>query len=186
MDDEFIELYNSGNESVDVSGYLLKIRFPVDAHKALDPNGTVIGPGEFLVIFVSESVYQGNEGDAIMLYDHGDLVDEKEYDAATEDVSLPRSRMENGATAPLPRLASQTKRQLLESKMWCFKWKISCCHSLAGMDLKEEYARFLKRKFLVLVAALLGIVALAGVAVTLGSAHINRFRFTPAYWPVLS
>ena len=62
--------------------------------------------------------------------------------------------------------------------------------ALPEMDLKEEYARFLKRKFLVLVAALLGIVALAGVAVTLGSAHITPFqvyscilaRFFPDYF----
>src|SRR5690606_20223259 len=38
---------------------------------------------------------------------------------------------------------------------------------------RDEYARFLSRKFLVLLLALFGIVALAGTAVTLGSAHIN-------------
>ncbi|MDQ1313337.1 FecCD family ABC transporter permease [Methanothrix sp.] len=62
--------------------------------------------------------------------------------------------------------------------------------ALPELDLKDEYARFLKRKFLVLVAALLGIIALAGVAVTLGSAHITPFqvyscilaRFFPDYF----
>ena len=40
-------------------------------------------------------------------------------------------------------------------------------------DLKDRYAQFLRRKFLVLLLALLGILALAGIAVTLGSAHIT-------------
>jgi len=108
MDDEFIELYNSGNESVDVSGYALRDKvFRSTPTEYSIPNGTVIGPGEFLVIFVSESgVYQGNEGDAIMLYDPtGDLVDEKEYDAATEDVSfarIPDGGEWRNSTAPSP------------------------------------------------------------------------------------
>ncbi|MHB8118241.1 MAG: FecCD family ABC transporter permease [Methanothrix sp.] len=58
------------------------------------------------------------------------------------------------------------------------------------LNLKDEYARFLTRKFLVLLAALLGIVALAGIAVTFGSAHITAAevyssilaRFLPNYF----
>jgi iron complex transport system permease protein len=45
--------------------------------------------------------------------------------------------------------------------------------SRPAMSLKEEYSRFLAWKFLVLIIAVVGIVALAGVAVTLGSAHIT-------------
>ena len=58
------------------------------------------------------------------------------------------------------------------------------------LNLKDEYARFLSRKFLVLLLALFGIVALAGTAVTLGSAHITPAevyscilaRFFPSYF----
>ena len=58
------------------------------------------------------------------------------------------------------------------------------------LNLRDEYARFLSRKFLVLLLALFGIVALAGTAVTLGSAHINPAevyscilaRFFPSYF----
>jgi hypothetical protein len=93
MDDEFIELYNSGNQSVDISGYVLKDAvFRSTPGEYTLPSGTSIGPGEFLVIFVSKSgVFQGNDGDAISLSDpSGNLVDEMEYDSTTEDVSFIR------------------------------------------------------------------------------------------------
>ncbi len=108
MDDEFIELYNSGNESVDVSGYVLRdtiFRSTPGEHTLA--NGTMIGPGEFLVIFVSNSgVFQGNDGDAIKLYDpSGNMVDEKEYNTTTEDVSfarIPDGGEWGNSTAPSP------------------------------------------------------------------------------------
>lgn len=113
MDDEFIELYNSGNQSVDISGYVLKdtVFRSTPGEYAL-PEGSVIGPKEFLLIFVSTSgVFQGNDGDAIKLYDpSGNLVDEKEYDATTEDISL--ARIPDGgewgnSTAPTPGKSNQ-------------------------------------------------------------------------------
>jgi len=113
MDDEFIELYNSGNESVDVSGYVLKdtVYRSTPGEYAL-PKGTVIGPGEFLIIFVSKSgVFQGNDGDAINLYDpSGNLVDKKEYDATTEDVSfvrIPDGGEWGNSTSPTPGKSNQ-------------------------------------------------------------------------------
>jgi hypothetical protein len=108
MDDEFIELYNSGNESVDVSGYVLKdtVFRSTPGEYAL-PEGTVIGPKDLLVIFVSTSgVFQGNDGDAIKLYDpSGNLVDEMEYDATKEDVSfarIPDGGEWSNSTVPTP------------------------------------------------------------------------------------
>ncbi len=108
MDDEFLELYNSGNQSVDLSGYILKdtVYRSTPGEYAL-ADGTVIGPGEFLTIFVSESgVFQGNDGDAIKLYDaKGNLVDEKEYSLAVADVSfarIPDGGQWNNSTAPTP------------------------------------------------------------------------------------
>jgi hypothetical protein len=108
MDDEFIELYNSGNESQDVSGYVLKDTvFRSTPGEYTLANGTVIGPGEFMVIFVSKSgVFQGNDGDAIKLYNpSGNLVDEKEYNTTTEDVSfvrIPDGGEWGNSTAPSP------------------------------------------------------------------------------------
>ena len=113
MDDEFIELYNSGNDSLDVSGYVLKDTvFRSTPGEYTIPNGTVIAPGEFLVIFVTQSgVFQGNDGDAIKLYDpFGNLVDELEYNATTEDVSfnrIPDGGEWNNSTSPTPGKANQ-------------------------------------------------------------------------------
>ena len=108
MDDEFIELYNSGNQTVDVSGYVLKdtVFRSTPGEYAL-PNGTAIDPGEFLIIFVSTSgVFQGNDGDAIKLLDpSGNLVDEMEYNATVEDVSfvrIPDGGEWKNSTAPTP------------------------------------------------------------------------------------
>jgi len=72
----------------------------------------VIGPGEFLVIFVSKSgVFQGNEGDTVSLYDpSGNLVDGKEYNATTEDVSfarIPDGGEWGNSTAPTPGKSNQ-------------------------------------------------------------------------------
>jgi len=108
MDDEFIELYNSGNQTVDVSGYVLKdMVFRSSPGEYALANATVIGPGEFLVIFVSKSgVFQGNDKDAITLYDpFGNLVDEMKYDATTVDVSfarIPDGGEWKNSTAPTP------------------------------------------------------------------------------------
>lgn len=108
MDDEFIEFYNSGNQSVDLSGYVLKDTvFRSTPGEYEIPDGTVIRPGEFLVIFVSTSgVFQGNDGDSIKLYDpSGNLVDEKEYGSTTGDVSFARIPDGGGwenSTAPTP------------------------------------------------------------------------------------
>ncbi len=93
MDDEFIELYNSGNETADISGYVLKDAiYRSTPGEYVIPNGTTIEPGKFFLIFVSKSsVFQGNDGDTISLYDaSGSLVDEKEYENTTEDVSVAR------------------------------------------------------------------------------------------------
>ena len=93
MEDEFVELFNSGNASVDISGYVLKdtvFRSTPGEYKI--PSSTTIKPREFLTIFVSSSgVFQGNDGDCIKLFDPaGNLVDEKEYKATTVDVSFAR------------------------------------------------------------------------------------------------
>ena len=90
MDDEFIELFNSGKEPVDISGY--NITDLSLGYYYIIPNGTIIKPEGFWVVFSSESnVFQRNSGDIIWLYDpSGNLVDEKEYNSTTSDVSFAR------------------------------------------------------------------------------------------------
>lgn len=61
--------------------------------------------------------------------------------------------------------------------MWCisverFQTKVGA----PGLSLKDEYSRFLARKFLVMLGATVAIVAMAGAAVTLGSAHITSVQ----------
>ena len=91
MDDEFIELFNSGKEPVDVSGYNITDRSLGYYYDI--PNGTTIKPGGVLwVVFSCDSnVFQANAGDDIKLFDSsGNLVYEKEYNSTTPNVSLAR------------------------------------------------------------------------------------------------
>lgn len=113
MDDEFVELFNSGSEPVDISGYvLMDTVFRSTPGEFKLPDGTIIKPGEFLTINVTESsVFQGNDGDCIKLFDAaGSLVDEKEYNATEPDVSF--ARIPDGedwkeSTTPTPGKSNQ-------------------------------------------------------------------------------
>jgi len=108
MDDEFVELFNAGQDPIDLSGYVMKDTvFRSTPGEYTIPNGTIVKPGGFLAIFVSSSgVFQGNDGDCIKLFDpSGKLVDEKEYNSTTPDVSFARipdgGKWEN-STTPTP------------------------------------------------------------------------------------
>ena len=69
MDDEFIELFNSGNEPVDVNGYNITDRSLGYYYKI--PDGTTIKPGGFWVVFSGDSnVFQANAGDLVKLFIH--------------------------------------------------------------------------------------------------------------------
>jgi hypothetical protein len=58
--------------------------------------------------------------------------------------------------------------------MWCIcVERLQTIMAAQGMNLKDQYARILARKFSVMLAALVVIIAMAGVAVTIGSAHIT-------------
>jgi len=94
MNDEFIELYNTGDEDVDVTNYtLMDISYRRSPGKYTFPEGSVIPAQGFLVMYSIESgVFQGDNGDGIMLNDSsGNLVDEKRYDRSLGgDVSFVR------------------------------------------------------------------------------------------------
>ena len=94
MNDEFIELYNPGDEAVDISGYTLTdTSYRRSPGLYTFPQGSTIPAGGFLVVYSIESgVFQGDGGDSIKLNDSsGKTVDEKEYEKAPGgDVSLAR------------------------------------------------------------------------------------------------
>lgn len=85
--EEFVELYNEGISSVDLSGWTLRDRGGT-AYNFV--SGTSIDPSSYLVVYQSQThIYQNNDGDSISLLDpNGDLVSEKEYDKATESLSF--------------------------------------------------------------------------------------------------
>lgn len=61
--------------------------------------------------------------------------------------------------------------------MWCVLVGSSqAALSTPKIYLKDQYAHFLHRKFLILLLSIIAIVLLAGMAVTLGSAHITPFE----------
>jgi hypothetical protein len=78
---EFIELYNTGADPVDLSGWILD---DADGGSSpyLIPNGTVIQPGGWLVFFRDATgVILNDDGDAVrLLYPEGTAADEFAYD----------------------------------------------------------------------------------------------------------
>ena len=59
-EDEFVEMYNSGSSSIDLSGWTMEDGY---SERHVFPSGTVIGAGEFLVLFGGGNVDNFN-GDA--------------------------------------------------------------------------------------------------------------------------
>ena len=94
MGDEFIELYNTGEEDVDIGNYSLRDTvYKRRPGEYLFPEGTVIPAGGFIFVVSSESgVHLGNNGDILRLNDSsGAPVDEIGYEIAPGiDISLAR------------------------------------------------------------------------------------------------
>ena len=94
MNDEFIELYNPGNEAADISGFTLTdTSYRRSPGLYTFPEGTTIPAGGFIVVYSIESgVFQGDDGDSIRLNDSSEnTIDEKGYEKAPGgDVSLAR------------------------------------------------------------------------------------------------
>lgn len=94
MNDEFIELYNPGDEAADISGYTLTdTSYRRSPGLYTFPEGTIIPAGGFLVVYSVESaVFLGDDGDSIKLNDSsGNTIDEKGYETAPGgDVTLAR------------------------------------------------------------------------------------------------
>ncbi len=94
MGDEFIELYNTGKEDVDIGNYSLgDMVYKRRPGEYVFPESTVIPAGGFIFVVSSESgVHLGNNGDILRLNDSsGAPVDEIGYEIAPGiDISLAR------------------------------------------------------------------------------------------------
>lgn len=120
--DDWFELFNAGPELVDLTGYTLSDD-PADPTKAVIPAGTVIQPGDFLLVWADEDSGQtvpggdlhvsfklSSAGEAISLHaPDGSLVDEITFGAQTADVSEGRSP--DGAPGPFGALPIPTPGQ---------------------------------------------------------------------------
>lgn len=118
MDDEFVELFNAGQDPIDISGYVVKDTvFRSTPGEYTIPNGTIVKQGGFLPIFVSSSgVFQGNDGDCIKLFDpSGNPVDEKITTPRRQMSPLPEFPMAaNVGTATPPHQVRRTSKSHLE------------------------------------------------------------------------
>jgi hypothetical protein len=103
-DDEFIEIYNPANYSLDISG--LKIDDAEGGSKSyVVPKNTIIPANSFKVFWKADTkIALNNTGDAVrLLYPDNSVLTEKNYEKTTEDASLAFS---NGiwtwTTSPTP------------------------------------------------------------------------------------
>jgi hypothetical protein len=102
--EDWIELYNNGSESIDLSGYFLSDNDD-DMTQWAFPDGTVIGPNEYLIIWADEDVDQAGlhadfklsgSGESILLVNPIDtsIIDAVTYQEQTTDISF--GRIPNG------------------------------------------------------------------------------------------
>ena len=94
MNDEFIELYNTEEKHVDLTNYTLTdTSYRSSPGEYTFPEGTMIFAKGFVMVYSIESgVFQGDNGDGIILKDpSGNVIDKKSYDRAPGgDVSFAR------------------------------------------------------------------------------------------------
>jgi len=101
--DDWIELYNKGNQSIDISGWILSDK-TTNFLKWEIPAGTVMDPDEYLIIWADEDGSQGTyhanfkldgDGEVLYLYNDGlELVDSLSFGPQTEDMGY--ARVPNG------------------------------------------------------------------------------------------
>ncbi|MCS1411314.1 MAG: hypothetical protein M2R45_04513 [Verrucomicrobia subdivision 3 bacterium] len=103
--DDWLELYNAGDTSVDLSGYFLSDD-PADLQKVMIPDGTVVGPRSFLLVWADgETLPMGDRGDLHVAFrlsrsgevislsaPNGSVVDRVEFAAQETNVSQGRLR----------------------------------------------------------------------------------------------
>ncbi len=106
--DDWFELYNAGDQAIDLSGFYLSDRMN-DPTKYRIPVGTIIAPGQVLLVWADEQEEQNEmssdlhvnfklsgNGESIGLYGPGGLiVDEVEFGEQEPDVSEGRPQLDN-------------------------------------------------------------------------------------------
>ncbi|MBL7802281.1 MAG: CotH kinase family protein [Saprospiraceae bacterium] len=101
--DDWIELYNNGTAAVDISGWIITDN-PANLDKWDFPTGTVIQPGDYLILWADEDSSQGPlhanfklsaSGEELILLDaSGAVVDQVTF--GVQDVDMSLSRIPNG------------------------------------------------------------------------------------------
>ena len=135
--DDWVEIYNNGNDTIDIS--LWKLKDEDDEHFFTIPSNTIIIPNQYLIfckdtikfieLFPNVNYYYGDLGfgfsggsDHIRLFDSiGSLVDDVEYD---DDPPWPIAADGNGSTLEL-------KHPSLDNSNW-ENWSPSQNHGTPG------------------------------------------------------
>ncbi len=104
--DEFIEIYNNGSHSVDISGWYLDDEANGGADPFQIPSGTTIPAGNYLVFYDNETdVSLNNGGDSVRLLNENQTVlDNQTYPSSSSGISYARypDGYGNWATTPDP------------------------------------------------------------------------------------
>ena len=89
---EWVELFNTGNSSVDLGGWALDDLVGAGSEPFVIPNGTLIPAGSFFVFYNSTTnIALNNDGDTVRLLDPtGNEVDSYRYDSSSYDASFGR------------------------------------------------------------------------------------------------
>ena len=100
--DEWIELYNSLDRDLDLTGWMLDDAAGSGVRPYVFPEGTVLGAGEYRAFFWrTTKVTLNNEGDAVrLLAPNGEAVETATYPATDYDVAYSRRRPCDGPWLP--------------------------------------------------------------------------------------
>jgi len=110
---DLIELYNDGAASLDLSGMSISDD-PLVPAKFVFPAGTILGPGNYLVLYADDNTTSGlhlgfsldSEGEGVYLYDTvangGGLIDSVEFGVQIADLSIGRAGRERSWTLTEP------------------------------------------------------------------------------------
>lgn len=113
LSEDWVEIHNPGSEAIDMGGW--HMRDGADGHDYEFPGGTIINPGDFLIIARDTTAFDlynsqmerlgpfnfgfGNGGDAVRIFDQdGRLVDDVEYEVVAP---WPDSAVGTGRTIEL-------------------------------------------------------------------------------------
>ncbi|RMG88297.1 MAG: T9SS C-terminal target domain-containing protein [Bacteroidetes bacterium] len=119
--DDWLELFNNSNQTVDLSGWFLTDN-PGDLAKWEFPAGVTIAPGEYLVVWADKDEDQSglhasfklsNEGESLLLVDPNlNIVDQVVFGPQSNDISFGRCPNGMGAFEFMPPTFAQNNDQV--------------------------------------------------------------------------